>query len=73
VLELKNFIDIRTVQELKNAIENSNVNASEEAAQKLLRFKGRLESFLKALDSSFDWNLLQDIPQYVLEFEGNYK
>jgi replicative superfamily II helicase len=62
--------NIRTVQELKNAIENSNIHTCEEA-QKFSRFKGRLERFLKYLP--FDWNLLQNIPQYVLELEGNYK
>ena len=61
--------NIRTVQDLKNAIESSNNQES----QRLLRFKPRLESFLKSLDSSFDWNLLQNIPQYVLELEGDYK
>ena len=61
-----NAINIRTVQDLKNAILNSK-------DPKLLRFKPKLESFLKFLDSSFDRKLLQNIPQYVLELEGNYK
>jgi hypothetical protein len=61
-----NAINIRTVQDLKNAIENSK-------DPKLLRFKPKLESFLKFLDSSLDRKLLQNIPQYVLELEGNYR
>jgi hypothetical protein len=66
-------ININTAQDLKNAIENSNINTSVEVQKLLKKFKGRLERFLKSLDSSFDWHLLQNIPQYVLELEGNYK
>jgi hypothetical protein len=28
---------------------------------------------LKSLDANFDWQLLQNISQYVLELEGEYK
>jgi hypothetical protein len=61
--------NIRTVQDLKYAIESSNHQES----QGPLRFKTQLESFLKSSDSNFDWPLLQNIPQYVLELEGDYK
>ena len=63
--------NIKTVQDLKNAIENLNMHSSEDA-QKLLRFKSSLDSFMKSLDSCFDWNRLQNIPQYVLELDDYY-